>query len=168
MKLNIPDMELDERGVSPVIGVILMVAITVILAAVIGAFVLNLGNQVGDVPPQASISAEDAGHNFNDSVGSWQTAFYINHQTGDDVDTGDLRIVIQNENGAQVASLNNTNNFNDSDFRINNSVPGTFTPGDQLTVAALNSTATDGETYTFVFIDTASGQTITRSEATLQ
>jgi len=33
----------DDRGVSPVIGVILMVAITVILAAVIAAFVLGLG-----------------------------------------------------------------------------------------------------------------------------
>jgi len=32
----------DDRAVSPVIGVILMVAITVILAAVIGTFVLGL------------------------------------------------------------------------------------------------------------------------------
>ncbi|WP_394338082.1 type IV pilin [Halorubrum ezzemoulense] len=32
---------------SPVIGVILMVAITVILAAVIGTFVLGLGDQIG-------------------------------------------------------------------------------------------------------------------------
>ena len=38
--------ERDERGVSPVIGVILMVAITVILAAVIAAFVLDLGQSV--------------------------------------------------------------------------------------------------------------------------
>lgn len=36
----------DERGVSPVIGVILMVAITVILAAVIASFVLGFGNSV--------------------------------------------------------------------------------------------------------------------------
>lgn len=36
----------NERGVSPVIGVILMVAITVILAAVIGTFVLGLGDSV--------------------------------------------------------------------------------------------------------------------------
>ena len=37
----------DDRGVSPVIGVILMVAITVILAAVIGTFVLGLGGNIG-------------------------------------------------------------------------------------------------------------------------
>ncbi|MDY6775807.1 MAG: type IV pilin N-terminal domain-containing protein [Halobacteria archaeon] len=35
-----------DDAVSPVIGVILMVAITVILAAVIGTFVLGLGGQV--------------------------------------------------------------------------------------------------------------------------
>jgi len=37
----------DDRAVSPVIGVILMVAITVILAAVIGTFVLGLGDSLG-------------------------------------------------------------------------------------------------------------------------
>lgn len=37
----------EERAVSPVIGVILMVAITVILAAVIAAFVLDMGNSLG-------------------------------------------------------------------------------------------------------------------------
>ena len=37
----------SERAVSPVIGVILMVAITVILAAVIGTFVLGLGGSLG-------------------------------------------------------------------------------------------------------------------------
>ncbi len=36
----------DEEAVSPVIGVILMVAITVILAAVIAAFVFGLGGNV--------------------------------------------------------------------------------------------------------------------------
>lgn len=38
----------DDSAVSPVIGVILMVAITVILAAVIGTFVLGLGDQVSE------------------------------------------------------------------------------------------------------------------------
>jgi flagellin-like protein len=41
MKLT---QQFSDRGVSPVIGVILMVAITVILAAVIGTFVLGLGS----------------------------------------------------------------------------------------------------------------------------
>jgi flagellin-like protein len=36
----------NEKGVSPVIGVILMVAITVILAAVIASFVFGMGSTV--------------------------------------------------------------------------------------------------------------------------
>ena len=44
----------EDRAVSPVIGVILMVAITVILAAVIGTFVLGLGDSIGENAPSAS------------------------------------------------------------------------------------------------------------------
>jgi flagellin-like protein len=44
-----------EDGVSPVVGVILMVAVTVILAAVIGSFVLDLGSNV-QANPQAGVT----------------------------------------------------------------------------------------------------------------
>ncbi|MDQ2052478.1 type IV pilin N-terminal domain-containing protein [Natronolimnohabitans sp. A-GB9] len=47
-----------ERAVSPVIGVILMVAITVILAAVIAAFVLDMGDDMGSEPLTASVDSE--------------------------------------------------------------------------------------------------------------
>nr|WP_121822941.1 type IV pilin N-terminal domain-containing protein [Halostella salina] len=49
----------DDQAVSPVIGVILMVAITVILAAVIGAFVLDLGQgQEGNVNAGVSVDKD--------------------------------------------------------------------------------------------------------------
>jgi len=48
----------DEDAVSPVVGVILMVAITVILAAVIGTFVLDLGGQVQQ-NAQAGVSFDE-------------------------------------------------------------------------------------------------------------
>lgn len=48
----------DERAVSPVIGVILMVAITVILAAVIAAFVLDLGDDMGSGSVNAAVSSD--------------------------------------------------------------------------------------------------------------
>ncbi|WP_247005168.1 archaellin/type IV pilin N-terminal domain-containing protein [Halosolutus gelatinilyticus] len=51
----------EERAVSPVIGVILMVAITVILAAVIAAFVLDLGSNMGGEPVNAGVSVEGDG-----------------------------------------------------------------------------------------------------------
>jgi flagellin-like protein len=47
----------ENRAVSPVIGVILMVAITVILAAVIGAFVLEIGDQQ-ETAPNTSFDTE--------------------------------------------------------------------------------------------------------------
>ena len=47
----------DERAVSPVIGVILMVAITVILAAVIATFVTDLGGSAQQ-NPQAGVTFE--------------------------------------------------------------------------------------------------------------
>jgi flagellin-like protein len=46
----------DDDAVSPVIGVILMVAITVILAAVIATFVLGLGEQVSQTAPSTSFT----------------------------------------------------------------------------------------------------------------
>jgi len=53
----------DDRGVSPVIGVILMVAITVILAAVIASFVLGFGDQVSEnVQAGADISQTNDGN----------------------------------------------------------------------------------------------------------
>jgi flagellin-like protein len=54
------ELSSDERAVSPVIGVILMVAITVILAAVIGTFVLGLGsNQQSN--PTAGVDIDTSG-----------------------------------------------------------------------------------------------------------
>ncbi|QCC57289.1 type IV pilin [Natrinema thermotolerans] len=53
----------DQRAVSPVIGVILMVAITVILAAVIAAFVLDMGNNLDEsteVRAGASFDTDDS------------------------------------------------------------------------------------------------------------
>ena len=54
---NLFDENDGRRAVSPVIGVILMVAITVILAAVIGTFVLDLGQNI-ESDPTAGVSAD--------------------------------------------------------------------------------------------------------------
>ncbi|WP_135304105.1 type IV pilin [Haloarcula amylovorans] len=54
--MDLKELFNDEEAVSPVIGVILMVAITVILAAVIASFVLGLGDQAQQTTPQASFS----------------------------------------------------------------------------------------------------------------
>ena len=77
----------DDRAVSPVIGVILMVAITVILAAVIGTFVLGLGDQLGDTAPQASFDIENVD---GDNVTFIKTG-------GQDIEGGDLVLSVDGE-----------------------------------------------------------------------
>ena len=66
----------DDRGVSPVIGVILMVAITVILAAVIGTFVLGLGDSL-DQGVNAGVSVDENNGNY--------TVTLVNKGTADSV-----------------------------------------------------------------------------------
>jgi len=72
----------DDRAVSPVIGVILMVAITVILAAVIGTFVLGLGDQVQNTTPQASFGFETHDQD-GDGDADWVN---VTHESGSTID----------------------------------------------------------------------------------
>jgi len=51
----------DEEAVSPVIGVILMVAITVILAAVIAAFVFGMAGNVSTTKSVAATAQQQGG-----------------------------------------------------------------------------------------------------------
>jgi len=68
----------DERGVSPVIGVILMVAITVILAAVIAAFVLDMGQgQSANAEAAVEFSEEDGNVTVSVTKVSRADALYI-------------------------------------------------------------------------------------------
>jgi flagellin-like protein len=83
MKAKIKAMLDDDRGVSPVIGVILMVAITFILAAVIGTFVLGLGDSLQQAP-QSTLNAEAA----NDS------AVTITHSGGDTLESGTYNVSV--------------------------------------------------------------------------
>lgn len=53
-----PVLQGNGRAVSPVIGVILMVAITVILSAVVGTFVLVIGDR-DDTAPRASLESDE-------------------------------------------------------------------------------------------------------------
>ncbi|WP_435098460.1 type IV pilin [Halarchaeum sp. P4] len=110
--------EADDRGVSPVIGVILMVAITVILAAVIGTFVLGLGNQVGSQAPQASFTWESGNMTSVDAT--------------------------LQSSGSTIQSSSLTASTTGSSFvNITSSPTGGVSAGDTLTIRNWNSTATE-------------------------
>lgn len=99
----------DNRAVSPVIGVILMVAITVILAAVIGTFVLGLGDQVQSTTPQSSfgfstsdaITGTTAGNYTDNGTSPYpapidQATVTITHESGDTIDASNLDVTVSN------------------------------------------------------------------------
>ena len=102
----------NDRAVSPVIGVILMVAITVILAAVIGTFVLGIAP--GDDPaPSAQISFQDANETTNST--------YLVHNGGDTIELGDVTLLV------------------DGDSEVGNStITGTLSAGERLNVTDVN------------------------------
>jgi flagellin-like protein len=77
----------DDDAVSPVIGVILMVAITVILAAVIATFVLGLGDQVSNTAPQASFSFD-----WDGQSGGGGAELTIQHSGGDTIQANRLYV----------------------------------------------------------------------------
>ena len=74
----------DDDAVSPVIGVILMVAITVILAAVIASFVLGLGDSQ-ETAPNASLNFEYIEDSGGDSL-------QVTKSGGDEIDGSNLYI----------------------------------------------------------------------------
>jgi flagellin-like protein len=78
----------EDRAVSPVIGVILMVAITVILAAVIGTFVLGLGENVQSTSPSASFAFD-----YTADSGSASGFLEITHESGDAITPARLELV---------------------------------------------------------------------------
>jgi flagellin-like protein len=103
----------DDRAVSPVIGVILMVAITVILAAVIGTFVLGLGENVQSTNPSASFAFDynsgaspSAGTELYQS-GSAESAssagdLTITHESGDSIPDSGNRLDVVDDDGGSI------------------------------------------------------------------
>ena len=86
----------DETGVSPVIGVSLMVAVTVIIAAVIGSTALSMGDSVSKSPPQVQFETETDTETISDGDGYEITvkSFKLEHNGGEDVDVRNLKVTI--------------------------------------------------------------------------
>ena len=148
-----------ERGVSPVIGVILMVAITVILAAVLGTFVLDIGQIKGNEAPSASL-AVDTTPRF-DHVN-------VSHRGGDGLHAERTRVVITNESsgvstrygvggsGADVFSVGEEVGFNTS----------ARTTTWSLQAGTASFELVPGDQYTITFIDTPTQRVIFETTVT--
>ena len=125
----------DNDAVSPVIGVILMVAITVILAAVIGTFVLGLGDQVSDSAPQASFGFSQGTATFDDGTDdSTLNTIEITHDGGGAIAESNLEVLVEGQRGFEIDEVGSSN---DNAFAPYNSSSADQTAGSTVTIAGV-------------------------------
>jgi len=144
----------DEKGVSPVIGVILMVAITVILAAVIASFVFGLGSKAPKSAPQAQLVVTKAVNNSTETI-------YIQHQGGEQIKLADMQIIVTNGTASEAIPVTKSNvsvNVTEDDF---------FSVGEELKVNTTKDYGKVGATITVRVVHIPTNQQILSADVQL-
>lgn len=97
----------STRAVTPVIGIILLVAIAVILAAIIGTFALGMGDRVQDHAPNTRMDFDYAAGDqsgelcgLSDDDGTDEGKLTITHEAGDKIDESRLTLIDDEGNEA--------------------------------------------------------------------
>jgi len=149
----------DEDAVSPVIGVILMVAITVILAAVIGTFVLGLGDRVSQASPTATFTFD-----YANDVEASPAIDYVNitHDGGEAVSVDNLEVTV----GGNKVFGSGTVEYNNGSAGGWGS--GEITAGSELVVGADNTgtdSFDDGEAVKVIWTASGSDKTAVIGES---
>ncbi|GAB3681751.1 hypothetical protein GCM10028857_06470 [Salinarchaeum chitinilyticum] len=146
--MRIRQLFTDDDAVSPVIGVILMVAITVILAAVIGAFVLGFGGG----GPSAPTASWDTNEEVDTPSSSEITITFTAESVSDSFDASTLSV-----DGTQ-ASEATVEAGSTIEVVLQTSGSDTYSPGDEIdlvwsedgsssTIATHTLEGESGETY---------------------
>nr|AGF93070.1 membrane/secreted protein [uncultured organism] len=147
-------MKLKEKGISPVVGTILLVAVTVIIAGTIAAFVMGLGTP--SETPTASITASD-----NTETDGFIT---VTHEGGDALEPSKLRMTVDAGDSSAVLE---GDGGSDGDFTVWYSLDGQdkFSVGYDATIDD-SATVDSGETVTVSLYDTESGGKIAETSVT--
>ena len=84
----------NSRAISPVIGVVLLVAITVVLSGLVGTLIFGFGQNIGQMKPTADFvyMETDSG------------AVSVTHEGGDSFDMGTVEVVYTNQTGSKVTA----------------------------------------------------------------
>ncbi|KXS42444.1 MAG: hypothetical protein AWU59_1637 [Methanolobus sp. T82-4] len=145
----------EEDAVSPVIGVILMVAITVTLAAVIAAFVFGMGPP--EQAPQASLRASA------DTIKTGIEGIKLEHQGGDAVVLTDARTKVTLDGNEVDILLDATNqSFDAGEVMYVFNDDGNYYLDNYKNTSSSNLTdvVSAGETANLKLIDVSSQQMI--------
>ena len=157
----------EEDAVSPVIGVILMVAITVILAAVIAAFVFGMGPP--EATPQASLRLSDNSDTFSD--GTDDSLVDIGHKGGDVITASDVKLILTPAGGDAVELIWNSTDNSWKSTNLNTTVfdDGIVEVGDTITISETSAkyTTTDVGRFTVGIIHIPSSNYLLDTDVTL-
>ncbi len=122
--MNVKRLFTDESAVSPVIGVVLMVAITVLLAATAATFFLGIGQDNTNAKPQAAFDF-DYTANTNTSVSPEfkNDSLKVSHNSGDTITAKNLEIVVSDaetyeKSSTSYSGLKERFQWNDLDTSI--------------------------------------------------
>jgi len=120
----------DEEAVTPVIGIILVVAITVVLAAVIGQFVIDTGNERTSTQPQVSFefTYDETGPTLN-----------ATHGSGNPIENPNSRLTAKGDESPSISDITG-----DGDGELNS--------GDTVEIS-LNNKFSDGDTVEITYAD---------------
>jgi|WetSurMetagenome_2_1015567.scaffolds.fasta_scaffold668153_1 archaeal type IV pilus assembly protein PilA len=102
--MTIQKMMKNEHAVSPVVGVMLMLVVTIIIAAVVSAFAGGLGGSQQKAP-QASIDVQIK-TNADDTMSGTNTVMTFTELSGDPIQTKDLAIVTYYTNKTGIVYKN--------------------------------------------------------------
>lgn len=159
----------SENAVSPVVGVMLMLVVTIIIAAVVSSFAGGLSESTSTTP-QAIMDAELKYHD----------ALTLNHKGGDSISGSNVNVVATVKSGLYADMVYNVNLDNATLSNGEKLKGSTVQTGTTITNMSWNNdifnVITDygrmepklGDLVEIVVIDTASGKPISKKTVTVQ
>ena len=138
--MRVRNLARDEAAVSSVIAVVLMVALTIVLAASVGVFVLGIGQEATS---QAGAPNVKYATEYTDKSGTGTLSISV--EGGDTVKAQNLEVIIDGRTAWEDKSVP-TNAFN-----ITKNWPSEIKSGETLTLEANNTEINDGDRLMIVW-----------------
>lgn len=141
--------ENSDKAVSPIIATILIVAITVVLAATLYAVIGGYGGLLGKPTPQAGIEVTETAGAYTITIISVSGAVSFSDLA--------LKIVYGSTSSVQTHSLNHTVPSGQPGYDTSISGPGPLSPADTIYITPVNN---PGDVISITIVDTASSGTV--------
>ena len=130
----------DSGAVTPVIGEILMVGLTVVLASSIGAFVLSMDSP--EVMPMSVLDVSDSSAMLNDSDDN--PLLLMQHKGGDVLGASELKLIFTNSTISETLEWSDSDSrWSSGDLESNDFDDGTVGIGDVITISENGTNVVD-------------------------